>query len=137
MPHHLPTDEANAMSKALNAMNAESISDSEHATAVVLAVVIGALLACLALHYWEPCADASLCVAIITPLRTGWLQRLRLRFSAWQLRLSLADHEATLQRVDSDLQALPIVRNNLQRNVDHCRTALADCEAALAQGRQP
>lgn len=137
MPHHLPNDEANAMSKVLNAMNAERISGGDNAAAVFVAVVIGALLACAVLHFAEPCAGATLCSALITPLRTGWWPRLALRLRAWRLRVSLADHEATLQRVESDMEALPTVRSNLQRNVDFCRIQLADCEAALAQGRQP
>lgn len=128
--------EANAVAHFVNATNAERIVRGDRAAAVVVAVVIGALLACAVPHFATPCEGAALCSALITPTRSGWWRRVVLRLEAWRLRLSLADHEATLERVDDDLAALPLVRQRLARNVDFCRIQLADCEAALQQGRR-
>lgn len=128
---------SNEIAKFVNAVNAERISASHRRLGVALALLV-AVLATLALLQWaEPCEGAALCAALITPTRSGWWRRLMLRLEAWRLRVSLADHEATLERVEIDLQALPIVRNNLQRNVDWCRTQLADCHAQLQQGPRP
>lgn len=125
-------DEANSVASGINALNAKGTAESEHAAAVVVAVVIGALLACALLHWWEPCAEASLCAALITPTRRCW------RLTSWvrvlMARWRLADAESALEWVEDDLHTLPLIRNTLAAKVDVLRVQLADAEQARRGG---
>lgn len=130
--HPLSADEANTVARAINAMNAERISGSEKAADVVVATIIGLLLALAVLHWATPCEGTGLCAAVITPTtRGGWLRRALLRLRRARLRWLLADAETALEWVESDLQELPATRQTLVWKIDVMRIELADAELAL------
>ncbi len=128
-----PIDAADAhyAAERLNDMNARRTRPVEAAANFVGALVLAILAALALLHWLTPCAEAALCMAaVINPTRSGPAGAVLRMLERWRLRLALADAEMALDRVQTDIQTLPLVEDELRRNIDTMRVQLATLQPA-------
>ena len=117
------------LARFVNDRNARTTRRADAAAHLVLVLAIAALGAWALVVYLTPCEAGALCMgAVVTPTRSGPVQRLRMALRAWKLRWQLADVEATLAHVEADLAELPEVRRYLRVRCDVLRVCLTDCE---------
>lgn len=109
--------------------------DPQHVASTLLAVVI-AILVTLALVHWMGCSQAdgaSLCSAVITPLRTGrwaWLSRLIATLRAAGLRKELEWQESALDNMEAVARDLPEEIRHQRSRVDALRIQQIDAATA-------
>ena len=115
---------------------------------ILVATLIAALLAALLLHYFEPCAGTSMCMAAaLTPTRRSWAGRvrdlpaelrilrdrlalhLRLRYYRWRLRSALFDAHV----LQETLEILPRQLEFAQLQAEALALQVRDAELALRE----
>lgn len=98
----------------------------------LLAIAFAALGAWALLHFLEPCAGASLCMgAVVLPTRTNPLARLWCTLRCWVHAWRVADLEATLARIDDDIDTLPLMRLQVARALGEARVELINAELGV------
>lgn len=133
---YITDDDARYAADRLNDINARRTRRAEAAGSFVGILVLGILAALAIIHWATPCADAALCMAaVITPTRRGPAGAVLRTLERWRLRLALADAELALDRVQADLELLPRVQRDLQRDIDALRVKLATLQPV--SGAQP
>ncbi len=108
-----PTDHDNVA--AFNAFQARTSAQAERAVRVLLAAVVGVLLALALVNWFTPCAEATLCSSLgllALPHRPQWLQRLCRRL-----------HIRVLQARQQQLQGLALQLALDERGADALRLA--------------
>lgn len=136
-----PTPEQRAAARLVAELNARSTRTVEAIANVLVAVVVGILLAAALLHFLTPCDAATLCGAVVTPTRLSpWarlrveaehaLLRLRLAVRAWHLRHKLAAAEFDLQYLPDDIQAAQEQLEYTRLHAETLRLQLEDCRLA-------
>lgn len=128
---YISDDDARYAAERLNAMN-ERHTRRPNALGSAVGVVVLATLGALAIIAWAtPCAEGTLCMAaVINTTRTGPAGAVLRLLESWRLRLALADAELALDRVQSDIELLPRVEQDLRRNIDSMRVRLATLQPA-------
>ena len=96
------------------------------AVGVVLAVLIGALLALAVLHWATPCEGASLCTLLALPRRAA--TRLWLAARACYLRALLASAEADAQHHEGMARLEPELAALARLRAAELRIQIIDCE---------
>lgn len=128
---YITDDDARYAADRLNDINARRTRRAEAAGSFVGILVLGILAALAIIHWATPCADAALCMAaVIAPTRRGPAGAVLRTLERWRLRLALADAELALDRVQSDIDMLPRVEDELRRSIDTMRVQLATLQPA-------
>ncbi len=99
------TQESNGLAAHINAVNARRTARAEAAVNFLVALVIGLIMAVALLHWATPCADATMCLAAVTPTLRSPVQRLLDWFAMWRLRWHIRNAQQALawQHEQADL----------------------------------
>ena len=131
---HIPIEDARYAAQRINEINAKRTARAESAAGFVAVLVIGILAALALVHFLTPCEGATLCMAaVITPTRSGAARGFMRMLERWQVRMSLADAELTLDRVQTDIATLPMVEDALLRDIDKLLTEETGLPVIIAE----
>lgn len=67
----------------------------------------------------------------VTPTCSGPVNALLRMLARWRLRIALADAELAFDRVQADIELLPRVQHDLQRDIDAMRVELSSLQPVV------
>lgn len=121
--------DSNVIAQGVNELNARRAARAESAAGLLVALVVGILLALALVHWATPCAFGTLCAApVVTPLRTGLLQRLYLRWRAAYLRALIRWAEEDVEHLESMQFHIPAQLRSHRLWLEARRIELIDAE---------
>lgn len=109
--------ESNGLAAHINAVNARRTARAEAAVNFMVALVIGLIMAVALLHWATPCADATMCLAAVTPTLRSPVQRLLDWYAMWRLRAHIRSAQADLEWQHEQLDLANWEREHLPRQM--------------------
>ena len=125
------TQDANGLAAHINAVNARRTARAEAAVNFLVALVIGLILAVALLNWATPCADATPCLAAVTPTVRNPVQRLLDRYAMWRLHAHIRSAQQDLAGQHEQLQLANWEREHLPRQMAVTRGHIDQLEAQL------
>ena len=118
------------LARAVTEYNARASSKANRIANVLVAIVVGALLAWALLVWLTPCDGAALCAAPAIAVRPGLLSRLKYRLRAVYIRALIASAEQDLAWTERESELLPHQMELVRLHLSALRVELIDAELA-------
>lgn len=119
-------EDSRTLADGINRINEARTRKPNRVADVLVATVIGCLLAAAALHFAMPCEGASFCAA--AALRTPWWHRLFMPLRAAYLRMLIRSCVADVEYHQQTAELAPQLEALARQRLDELRVQLIDCD---------